>query len=140
MTTETLPLESAKIVSDCPRLRVLVVGKSGAGKSSLISFAFGVKMESISDRARGVSDINKAIESPQNPRFVLHDSMGFEPGETVNLNSIDNFLKVHSGEAVSLEEQVHIIWLCIAVPASGSRVFETGDEQLLTLASELRGK
>ncbi|KAJ7027080.1 hypothetical protein C8F04DRAFT_95088 [Mycena alexandri] len=137
MTTETLPLESAKILSDCPRLRVLVVGKSGAGKSSLISFAFGVKMESVSDGARGVSDINNAIESPQNPRFVLHDSMGFEPGETENLRSVEDFLKARSGEAVPLKHQVHIIWLCIRVPDSGSRVFETGDEELLTLAFKL---
>ncbi|KAJ7150770.1 hypothetical protein C8R46DRAFT_1358260, partial [Mycena filopes] len=64
--------------------------------------------------------------------------MGFEPGETQNLNSINDFLWARSGETVPLKDRVHIIWLCIKVPHSGSRVLETGDEDLLKLAFELQ--
>ncbi|KAF7985533.1 hypothetical protein HWV62_3769 [Athelia sp. TMB] len=38
--------------------------------------------QTVSHGAHGVSDINTEIISPENSRFVLHDSMVFEPGET----------------------------------------------------------
>jgi len=137
MAVETLPLVTQEILDICPRLRVLVVGKSGVGKSSLISFAFGVDMKSIAHGTRGVCDINTEIISPDNPRFVLHDSMGFEAGETQNFDKVKRFLTARSEKDILLKDRVHIIWLCIQVPASGGRVFETGDELLLELASTL---
>ncbi|KAJ7192758.1 hypothetical protein GGX14DRAFT_479749 [Mycena pura] len=138
MAHETLPLVTREILAECPRLRVLVVGKSGVGKSSLISHAFGIDMKSISHQERGTCDTNFEIISPQNSRFVLHDSMGFEHGDTQNTEAVNIFLRSRSGKDVALQERVHLIWLCIQVPHSGSRVFETGDEELLKLASDVK--
>jgi len=71
------------------------------------------------------------ITSPQNPRFVVHDSQGFEPGAVDNLNVVKTFLRER--ENAELKDQIHAIWLCIQVPFAGGRVFEKGDEELVKL-------
>ncbi|KAJ7055574.1 hypothetical protein C8F01DRAFT_453939 [Mycena amicta] len=138
MPEPSLPLEIEKIFSDCPRFRVLVVGRSGVGKSSLISYAFGVEMKSVSHQRAGKSDINEEIISPQNHRFVLHDSQGFEPGDVSNLDVVTSFLRERNGKNVPLERRVHAVWLCVQTPYAGGRVFETGDEKFLDLATKLK--
>ncbi|KAJ7208974.1 hypothetical protein GGX14DRAFT_633103 [Mycena pura] len=136
MVHENLPLATAKEILDkCPRLRILVVGKSGVGKSSLISYVFGVDTKSVSHVQRGECDVNKEIISEQNPRLVLHDSLGFEPGEGEHLETAKRFLESRTREDKALKDRVHVIWLCIQVPHAEGRVFETGDEVFLKLAS-----
>ncbi|KAF8135881.1 hypothetical protein K438DRAFT_1882461 [Mycena galopus ATCC 62051] len=135
MENQPLPLESKKMLDECPRLRVLVVGKSGVGKSSLIYSIFGVDMKSVSHNEPGICDIETEITSTQNPRFVAHDSMGFEPGQTKNFEIVKHFLKSRSGDEMSVKDRLHVIWLCIQVPYAGGRAFETGDEEFLKLAS-----
>ncbi|KAF7345917.1 G domain-containing protein [Mycena venus] len=139
MAPETLPPLTKEILAKCPRLRVLVAGKSGVGKSSLISYAFGVDREStsVAHGQRGKCDINDEIVSEQNSRLVLHDSIGYEPGHKENFKIVSTFLKSRSGNHIALPDRVHVIWLCIKVPHAAGRVFETGDEDLLKLASEM---
>ncbi|KAJ7265512.1 hypothetical protein C8J57DRAFT_1329869 [Mycena rebaudengoi] len=128
----------AEVLDECPRFRVLVVGKSGAGKSSLINYAFGVDRNSVSHQKPGECDINFEIESTQNTRFVAHDSMGFEHGDRKNFEDAKTFLESRSGVGVALGDRVHIIWLCVQVPHAGARLFETGDEDFLKVASSVK--
>ncbi|KDR79395.1 hypothetical protein GALMADRAFT_137237 [Galerina marginata CBS 339.88] len=136
MNTRTLPPTFEGILEQCPRFRILLVGKSGVGKSSLINHAFNVDIATVSHQQHGICDINTEIISPQNPRFVLHDSQGFEPSEIANLEKVKHFIQSH-GEGVALKDRVHAVWLCIEVPFAGSRVFETGDEEFLKFASKV---
>ncbi|KAJ7085906.1 hypothetical protein C8R44DRAFT_651023 [Mycena epipterygia] len=108
--------------------------QSGVGKSSLINYSFGVDKANVSHQGHGISDINTEITSPQNSLFVVHDSQGFEPGETTNFERVKDFLQSR-GEIVPLKDRVHAVWLCIKVPFAGGRVFETGDEKFLKLVS-----
>ncbi|KAK7021540.1 G domain-containing protein [Favolaschia claudopus] len=138
MEGEVLPLETKNILQECPRFRVLVVGKTGVGKSSLISFAFGVDRNAISHYARGVSDIVTEHVSDHNPRFVAHDSMGFERGETMNLDTVRKFLEARSGGTIPLKDRVHMIWLCVAVPFAEFPAFKNADDNMIQLAWSLK--
>ncbi|KDQ14711.1 hypothetical protein BOTBODRAFT_145529 [Botryobasidium botryosum FD-172 SS1] len=124
-----------RIFSELPEIRILVLGKSGAGKTSLIKEAFKVEGIEGTHDERGKSDINKELRSPENPRFVVHDSEGFEAGETKNLKIVKEFIKERN-ERTDIKDKLHAIWLCIRTPRTGERAFETGDEEFLKFVKQ----
>jgi len=93
---------------------------------------FNVDYNTVSDRERGICNINKEITSTQNPLHVVHDSNGFGPGDGSNLAVVKEFLQKR-GQDVELKERVHAVWLCIQIPFAGGPVFEVGDEEFLKL-------
>ncbi|KAI0313376.1 hypothetical protein OF83DRAFT_1141694 [Amylostereum chailletii] len=129
--TELVPTTD-ELLRQCPKLRILVLGKSGAGKSSLINRVFGVGVDvaNVEHGKRGKHDINTPLKWPGNKHFILHDSQGFESGEKQNLQTVLDFIEKRS-KMDALQDQLHAIWLCIAIPSSNGRVFEAGDERLL---------
>ncbi|KAF8883267.1 hypothetical protein BD779DRAFT_1540399, partial [Infundibulicybe gibba] len=91
------------------RFRILVIGKSGAGKSSLINAAFNVDLANVSHDRAGVSSIEQEITSPHNNRFVLHDSQGFAAGEVANFNTVKNFIQ-RRANMPNVKDRLHAIW------------------------------
>ncbi|KAJ7908815.1 hypothetical protein B0H13DRAFT_653243, partial [Mycena leptocephala] len=74
----------------------------------------------------------------ENDRFILHDSIGFEHGESREFTIAKEFLESRSGDSVPLKERVHVIWLCVKIPYatnSSTLLFEEGDKALLKLAA-----
>ncbi|KAG1870355.1 hypothetical protein C8R48DRAFT_80883 [Suillus tomentosus] len=108
-----------------PRFRILVIGKTDVGKSSLISHVFGVE-EMIN--LRGAS-IDHEFISPQNDKFVLHGSKGF--GLKDNLEKIRDFIDRRRN--MSPEHQLHAVWLCLQTPRTGGRLLDTRTREFLTL-------
>lgn len=47
--------------------------------------------------------------SVENPRLVLHDSEGFEPGNASNWETVEKFL-VSRNENGEFRDRVHAIW------------------------------
>ncbi|RGP76694.1 hypothetical protein FLONG3_5134 [Fusarium longipes] len=93
--------------------RILVCGKTGVGKSTLINKVFGVEMtdESLSYQ-QGVHDINVAFESPKHPGLLIHDSRGWQSGSDTELDLIAKFLR-HRAYQEDPAEALHVIWFCI---------------------------
>ncbi|KAF7354304.1 hypothetical protein MVEN_01118800 [Mycena venus] len=127
-----------EILADCQRFRILSVGRSGAGKSSVINCVFNVDDAKVSHNKPGEADIYQEITSEQNARFVLHDSKGFEPARTETFNIVREFILEKSDSSRDLEDRLHAAWLCIQTPTHGGRVLEAGDEQFLELANKLQ--
>ncbi|KAG0698674.1 hypothetical protein DFH29DRAFT_940143 [Suillus ampliporus] len=121
----------------CPRFRLLVIGKTGVGKSSLISQAFKIN-ENVSAFERGKADINKELTAPQNKRFVLHDSEGFEPGDNSNFEAAKEFIRCRR-ERPELKDKIHAVWLCLSIPHAGARLLESGVKKFLESRKEILG-
>ncbi|KAG2361094.1 hypothetical protein BDR07DRAFT_1410622 [Suillus spraguei] len=109
--------------------------ETGVGKSSLINHAFGVQNATASHDRPGEVSIDQEFISPQNNRFVLHDSKGFEPGEKDNLKTVRDFINRRRAMPI-LKDQLHAVWLCFEIPRAGGRLLETGVEEFLTSKHE----
>ncbi|KAF5022643.1 hypothetical protein F66182_5319 [Fusarium sp. NRRL 66182] len=112
--------------------RILVCGKTGVGKSTLINKVFGVEMtdESLS-YDQGVHDINVAFESPKHPGLLIHDSRGWQAGSDAELDLIAKFLR-HRAFQEDPAEALHVIWFC--VDADVARIEEADKRTFATIA------
>ncbi|KAF8432216.1 hypothetical protein L210DRAFT_3487120 [Boletus edulis BED1] len=124
------------ILKNIPRFRILCVGRSGVGKSSLINRVFGITEAKVSTYAPGEASIDQEFVSDENEYFVLHDSKGFEPGNNINFELAAKFLQERNDKKL-LKDRLHAIWLCTETPRAGGRVLEEGEKKLLALAYKL---
>ncbi|KAF8523355.1 hypothetical protein BU17DRAFT_86101 [Hysterangium stoloniferum] len=131
-----LPSTVDNITADSPHIRILVLGKTGCGKSSLINKVFGVDQTEVSHDGPGQANIHTAFRHSSNTRFILHDSQGFEPGDDTKLNIVKHFIEKLTEEEVPDKDKLHVIWICISVPRAGDRVIETGVQEVFSLAQK----
>ncbi|KIM56669.1 hypothetical protein SCLCIDRAFT_1220101 [Scleroderma citrinum Foug A] len=149
------------------RFRVLVIGRSNAGKTTLLQRvcnttelpevcnAKGEKLDPTivnGSLERGDHDIENELVFRSNPRFVFHDSRGFESGSVSELELMKKFI-ANRGMEKQLAERIHAIWFCIpmseserAVVAAEERFFNECNTEhvpvivLLTKADAMEGK
>jgi len=114
-------------MQSCDRFRVLVLGKEGVGKSSLINHILKVKLAKVSEFTPGEADINRELFSIHNDSFILHDSKGYGVGEAESFRQLTEFINHRIGHA-NMGDRLHAIWLCTATPFAGARLLEAGDE------------
>ncbi|KAI1381013.1 hypothetical protein F4677DRAFT_452602 [Hypoxylon crocopeplum] len=112
--------------------RILVCGKTGVGKSTLINKVFGVEItEESQTYQQGVHNINEAFESPKHPGLLIHDSRGWQAGSDTELDLIAKFLR-HRAFQRDPAEALHVIWFC--VDADVSRIEEADKRTFETIA------
>jgi hypothetical protein len=64
----------------------------------------------VSGQQVGEANLNDEFTSPENEFFVLHDSKGFEPGDTKTFDTVRGFIEERSDESVWLDERLHAVW------------------------------
>ncbi|KAF9869978.1 hypothetical protein CkaCkLH20_12587 [Colletotrichum karsti] len=92
--------------------RILICGNTGVGKSTLLNRVFGIEMTQENSDQRGKHDIDEGFESDQHPGIIIHDSEGFQTGNSKEVSAFKKFLKARSGNKL-VRENLHAIWLCI---------------------------
>ena len=58
---------------------------------------------------RGKHDINRPFAFKSNPRFIFHDSPGFETGDEKQLQEVLSFMEKKS-KSTEVGDQLHAIW------------------------------
>jgi len=58
----------------------------------------------------GEANIETEFASNEIPFLVLHDSIGFEPGDTTTFDIVSNFIRERRKEGLSLKDQLHVMW------------------------------
>ena len=56
----------------------------------------------------GDANIKREYTSSANPRFILHDSKGFEAGSKVNWDTVEEFLQ--NRRQNDLPGRIHAVW------------------------------
>ncbi|KAH8798459.1 hypothetical protein DL96DRAFT_1672492 [Flagelloscypha sp. PMI_526] len=117
-------------MNKCGRLRILVLGRANAGKTTICERMCGTTDQPIVRSAmgdeRGEHNIEDEISYESNPGYVFHDSRGLEAGSSSERQSLRNFIASRAGEG-TLRDQLHAIWFCI--PVDDGRPFLEAEQE-----------
>jgi hypothetical protein len=58
----------------------------------------------------GEADIERELTSAENQFFVLHDSKGFEPGNTKTFDIVRDFIVKRRDKDLPLKDRLHAVW------------------------------
>ncbi|KZP09570.1 ras-domain-containing protein [Athelia psychrophila] len=106
--------------SSAPRslrlFRILIIGKTGCGKTTILSKVCGGNMVDAPSTARGVHDIEREIKFDRNDKMVAHDSEGFEAGHKNEVDVVKAFIEKRS-MVDDINLKLHLVWYCIEMNA-----------------------
>ncbi|KIK55636.1 hypothetical protein GYMLUDRAFT_248456 [Collybiopsis luxurians FD-317 M1] len=115
----------------CPRIRILVMGRRNAGKTTLLQRMAGSSDGQVFIRSsegelidpdtilrpsveRGRSHIEYEITYPSDEDYVFHDSRGMEAGSETEIKTLNEFIEDKQKKKI-LAQRLHVIWLCLPV-------------------------
>ncbi|KXN81009.1 hypothetical protein AN958_06471 [Leucoagaricus sp. SymC.cos] len=121
-------IEAVELRAKYTHFRILVIGRANAGKTTLLKRVCNTDEDPCiynennenqlkPTAERGTHDIERQFAFKSNPKFIFHDSPGFEKGEEKQLQDVLSFIKKRS-ESNEPNEQLHAIWFCFFLDAS----------------------
>lgn len=117
--------------SNTEKVNIIIAGKTGVGKSSLINYIFGSKVAEVGTGKPITQEIGVYYLEKDN--INLYDTKGIEAEDYENtLENIREFLTEKQNSKYE-EEHIHIAWLCIS--ERGDRI-ESADLKLLDILVE----
>jgi predicted GTPase len=130
-----LKQELEKTLEDLQSPNIAVIGRTGAGKSSLINTVFGKELA----RSGAGFPISKAFIRYPHPGIqdekapvILYDSAGYEVERSDEfINDVFDFLNERRSKGV--DEQIHLVWYVVH---AGLKRFEPFDATILTKFKE----
>ncbi|KAI6043173.1 hypothetical protein EDC04DRAFT_799917 [Pisolithus marmoratus] len=138
---EDLQPTTEGLIKQCPRFRILVIGKSGVGCSTLINRVFGVETgvecsnlisSLLLTEAQHSVDVEDELTSPQNDRLALHV---FTPHE--DYDKVEAFIERRTCIPY-IKDQLHAVW-CVAIPTCRARLFEEDTKRFLQISKKIPG-
>lgn len=118
-----------KRIKDLRRLNIVVIGKSGVGKSTLINSLFRGNFAE-TGLGRPVTKEVKKIEKNGYP-LVIYDTPGFELSDKQQSSVKEDVMELINKGLTSrdINQTIHCIWYCINV--GGNRTFDESEMQWL---------
>lgn len=120
-----------KEYNELEKLNVMILGKTGVGKSTLINNMFSQKLAE-TGVGKPVTDRIRKVEKPDFP-LAIYDTPGLELGGD---NAIDGLINEVVGEIEAgvksgdMGKAIHCIWYCISTP---SHRFEQAEIEFLNM-------
>lgn len=126
INTDKIALDCIKMINkkltDLKKLNIIVVGKSGVGKSTLINSLFRGNLAE-TGIGRPVTNEIRKIEKDDYP-LAIYDTPGFELSNKQQSNVKDDIIDLIREGIVSkdINKAIHCIWYCVNV--GGNRTFD----------------
>ncbi|KAN0136727.1 hypothetical protein V8E53_005497 [Lactarius tabidus] len=119
------PLNSSlrKVLPENFKFRILVVGKSRSGKSSLIKTVFKVNMAAASENA----DISVEFRPADNRYLIVHECSDLDSQTT------RDFISRRTDAGRLPPERLHAIWICVPASDAIAGRFGDGVKEILAL-------
>ncbi|KAJ7774044.1 hypothetical protein B0H16DRAFT_1304156 [Mycena metata] len=134
--------------SSGPHLRILVVGRTNAAKTTLLKrlchsdenpevFDAGgdAVLAKLTTPQRPPHDINNQLIFRSNPHTIFHVSRGFESGSGEEMDKVKKFITQRTASPL-LAEKLHVIWYCL--PTDTNRPFSKAEERFFN--NDITGK
>lgn len=111
--------------SSLKKVNLIVAGKSGVGKSTLINACFRKKLAD-TGIGRPVTSETQIIEDNKMP-LRIYDTVGLELTESTKKSTINDIHKLIEGNR-GTEKEIHCVWYCVL---AGSNRLEQAEEDLI---------
>ena len=121
-------------INNLNRLNIIVAGKTGVGKSTLINAVFRDKLAETGIGKPVTNHLQKLTKKGM--PLTIYDTRGFELGKTVQNEVKEEIIStiVHGRAANDINEAIHCIWYCINT--ASNRVEPEEIEWLRELSNE----